>query len=67
MKMTGFVLTCSCGGAVKRVLRDNYFYVLTERQTIIFRGVCSECGEGVTVEHMLDYLRLMCPTSSKPT
>lgn len=58
------IVKCSCGGKVE-YLNDGVFYILTERNTVIFQGTCSSCLELVKVEREIATLFLMCPTEER--
>ena len=60
MNAVSCILLCQCGGHVS-YLHEDIYYVLTEKRTIIFRGVCSLCGELVKVERDILSLILTCP------
>ena len=61
------IIKCECGGDVEVLPREDghhIYYVLTSDLTIIFRGTCSQCHEGVRVEREIQTLLMMCPTLS---
>lgn len=60
MEMVGCRVQCKCGGHVE-LLDEGVYYILTENHTIIFRGVCNTCGDGVRVERDILSLMLSCP------
>lgn len=64
MEYTGCQIKCSCGGVVCQVAEDGIWYILTERNTIIFRGICSECEQLVKVEREIATLWMLCPTKA---
>lgn len=61
MNAVGCHIACRCGGHATRLPDDEFFYVLTDENTIIFRGICNRCGEGVRVETPLMALIVRCP------
>lgn len=62
MSAIGCRIMCQCGGNVDRLPDDGIYYVLTEDNTIIWRGICGTCGEAVRVERDIVELIMMCPT-----
>ncbi len=60
MELYGCQIRCKCGGHVE-VLIDGVYYLLTEKYTIIFRGICNSCGDDVAVERDILSLMVMCP------
>lgn len=58
------MIKCRCGGDVESLPYEegnHIYYVLTSDRTIVFRGRCSQCREGVRVERDIQTLLLMCP------
>lgn len=53
-------IVCQCGGRVE-TLNDGTYYVLTDKHTIIFLGLCNRCHEGVRVEKPILELMVHCP------
>lgn len=49
MDMFACMLKCTCGGTVESLV-DQIYYILTEDNCIIFRGVCNTCGENAQVK-----------------
>lgn len=66
MSALGCKIMCkSCGvGHVVRLPDDGIYYVLTDDNTIIWRGICGHCEEGVSVERSIVELLMMCPTKT---
>ena len=64
MKYVACVIHCSCSGRVERLV-EGVAYVLTDKQTIVFGGICSQCGSPVQVEKPITTLMLHCPSSGK--
>lgn len=56
-------IMCSCGGTATKLPEDGVYYVLTDENTILFRGFCNACGEGVRVEKPIAELFFHCPTA----
>lgn len=54
-------INCKCGGLVIRLDEDGIYYILTDQHTIIFRGICNECGRMVNVEKHILALYLNAP------
>lgn len=61
MRAVACVIMCKCGGHIQVLPEDGVYYVLTDRKTIIFRGFCLKCKEGVRVEKPVYELWLQCP------
>jgi hypothetical protein len=64
MSAINCVIKCKCGGTVCQVAEDGTWYTLTERSTIVFRGICSDCEQLVRVEREITTLLLLCPTGA---
>ncbi len=62
--MIGCQLKCLCGGVVETLI-DGVMYILTDDHKIIFRGICSDCGENVSVERPIVSLIEICPTPDR--
>jgi hypothetical protein len=58
-------LFCQCGGHIQHLPDDGVYYVLTEEHTIIFRGMCNQCGGGVRVERPILSLMVRCPSDAQ--
>ena len=65
MRTVGCQIMCRCGGTVDRLCDDCIIYVITENLTIIFRGVCNQCGENVSVEKDIISLLALAPDDNK--
>lgn len=68
MKAVACMIACPCGGEVVQLPYEHghhVYYQLTERSTIIFSGICSDCGDGVKVERDILSLVLHCPTDQR--
>jgi hypothetical protein len=60
-EMIACIMKCQCGGVVNQVGGDQAWYYLTEDGDIIFRGICGECGEVVSVIREISSLYMLCP------
>lgn len=47
--MLACTIKCSCGGTVCQTTEDGVWYYTTEDNDIIFRGICSDCENVVSV------------------
>ena len=65
MNAVACLLMCKCGGHVEVLPEDGVYYVLTAEKTIIFRGRCGNCFEGVRVEKPILELMLYCPIEGR--
>lgn len=59
-KATGCRIVCQCGGHVSILPEDGVYYALTSDGTIIMRGKCGSCFEGVRVETPVRELLAHC-------
>lgn len=54
MRVAAMELHCQCGGVAKSLPEDDeghyIFYMVTDRNSIIFQGLCDRCGVGFKVE-----------------
>lgn len=62
--MFACMLKCTCGGTVESLV-DQIYYILTEDNCIIFRGVCNTCGENAQVKRDILSLIFLCPKGDK--